>query len=234
MTEVELSVVVPIYDEEAVLPELRRRLDTALDLVNVASEIVLVDDGSRDRSRALLEEWAAVSPRVRLVELARNFGHAAACTAGLDAAAGRAVVLMDGDLQDPPELIGDLLATAFGCEIVYAERRSRAKGSAAPIGHGLQPADLDMPGVGIFPSGSPRGEARSCPVRNRFLPGHALVGFRVGASHTIVRTGGARQNNGDCCVTVSTPSSASAGDRCNSPHCSAWPLRRPRHFMRWC
>ncbi|MGL5097312.1 MAG: glycosyltransferase, partial [Planctomycetia bacterium] len=109
----ELSVVLPLYNEEEVFPELRLRLTAVLEEIGRAGrswEVVLVDDGSRDRTNELAAAWCDAEDRIRLVELSRNFGHAAACTAGLEAAGGRAAVLMDGDLQDPPELIPLLIA----------------------------------------------------------------------------------------------------------------------------
>ena len=121
-----LSVVVPIYNEQEVLPEFRKRLSGFLDALDCPSEIVLVNDGSRDGSIHLLAAWAAADPRVRVLCLARNFGHQAALTAGIDAASGEAVVLMDADLQDPPELIGPLLAEyRRGYDVVLAVRRNR-------------------------------------------------------------------------------------------------------------
>jgi dolichol-phosphate mannosyltransferase len=117
-----LSVVVPIHNEEDTLPELHRRLTAALAPLGEC-EVVLVDDGSTDRSWELMRGLA----NVRLVRLSRNFGHQAAITAGLDAARGDAVVVMDGDLQDPPELIGDLVARwREGYDVVYAVRSERA------------------------------------------------------------------------------------------------------------
>jgi dolichol-phosphate mannosyltransferase len=120
-----LSVVIPVYNEEETLPELHRRLSAAL-AVEDDWEIVLVDDGSTDRSWAILRGLADVDPRLRLVRLSRNFGHQAALTAGLDAARGDAVVILDADLQDPPELIPTLVAHwREGYDVVYAIREHR-------------------------------------------------------------------------------------------------------------
>ncbi len=124
-----LSIIVPIYNEEEVLPELHRRLGELLDvLVEVAGrwEIVFVDDGSSDRSPLLLDELARAEPRYRVVRFARNFGHQAAITAGLDCAEGDAVVVMDADLQDPPEVVQQMLAKwREGYDVVYGVRRKR-------------------------------------------------------------------------------------------------------------
>jgi dolichol-phosphate mannosyltransferase len=121
----ELSVVLPVHDEAANLPELHRRLTAALD-GTIDYEVVFVDDGSRDDSAAIIAGLAGDDPRVRLVRFSRNFGHQAALTAGLDHARGAAVVLMDSDLQDPPELIAEMLrAWRDGADVVYAVRRER-------------------------------------------------------------------------------------------------------------
>src|SRR5262245_44078658 len=105
-----LSVVVPFLNEEDVLDETSRVLTQHLEGLNETYEIVFVDDGSTDRSRAILAAHATADPRVRIVCLSRNFGHEMATTAGLHHARGRAVIVMDADLQDPPELIAQFLA----------------------------------------------------------------------------------------------------------------------------
>ena len=121
-----LSVVVPVFNEEANLPELHRRLAVVLPDVVDSYEILFVDDGSRDRSWELIRGLAANDPRVRGVRFSRNFGHQMAFAAGLDHAHGEAVVIMDADLQDPPELIPDLVARwREGHEVVYAVRTHR-------------------------------------------------------------------------------------------------------------
>ncbi len=129
-----LSVVVPLYNEADNLGELLRRIREVLRALPdppADYEIVLVDDGSRDATLQLLVEAAHADPRIRVIGLSRNFGHQIAATAGLDAARGDAVVLMDGDLQDPPELIGPFLEKfREGYDVVYATRRRRAGESA--------------------------------------------------------------------------------------------------------
>jgi polyisoprenyl-phosphate glycosyltransferase len=121
---VSVSVVVPVLDEEGVLEELHRRVRFALD--GVPHEIVFVDDGSTDRSAAIVEELAARVPGIVLVQLSRNFGLEAAMSAGLDHARGDHVVLMHADLQDPPELIPEMLRLAEeGADVVYARRIGR-------------------------------------------------------------------------------------------------------------
>lgn len=123
----QLSIVVPFLNEETNLPELYERLCAVLDPRPESFEIIFVDDGSTDGSPAWVDQTAAEDSRVRLLQLSRNFGHQIAITAGMDHARGAAVVIMDADLQDPPEVIPDLLQSwRDGHEVVYAVRRSRA------------------------------------------------------------------------------------------------------------
>ncbi|MER7394583.1 glycosyltransferase family 2 protein [Streptomyces sp. NPDC000151] len=123
-----ISVVVPCYDEEAVLERTHRRLTAVLRrLPDCAHEVVYVDDGSRDGTWRTLASLTGGDPAVRLVRLTRNFGHQQAILAGLRAAAGDAVVTMDADLQDPPELIPELVERwRAGWSVVSARRTSRA------------------------------------------------------------------------------------------------------------
>src|ERR1700761_7836714 len=119
-----VSVVAPVYNEEATIDEFYARVVAALE--GLAFELVLVDDGSSDGSPIALERLAANDPRVRVVYLSRNFGHQTALTAGLDHAGGDAVVMLDADLQDPPELIRTMLDHwRAGCDVVYAVREQR-------------------------------------------------------------------------------------------------------------
>lgn len=122
-----LSVVAPCFDEEAVLPEMHRRLVAALERGPAAAfEIVYVDDGSRDATLDLLRGLQAADARVRVVALARNFGQEMATTAGIAAAAGDAVVLIDADLQDPPEVIAEMLDRwQQGADVAYGMRPDR-------------------------------------------------------------------------------------------------------------
>ena len=120
-----LSVVVPVFDEVQVLPLFHRRLVAAMEGLG-AWEVVYVDDGSRDGSLVLLEALHADDLRIAIVSLSRNFGKEIATTAGLEHAAGEAVVIIDADLQDPPEVIPELVAAwREGFDMVYAERRAR-------------------------------------------------------------------------------------------------------------
>jgi dolichol-phosphate mannosyltransferase len=134
-----LSLVLPVYNEEAIIPELDRRLRALLaDVdggtgggVGEAWEVIFVNDGSKDRSLAMLRELAAAEPRYRVLSLSRNFGHQTAITAGLDHAEGEAVVVMDADLQDPPEVVRQMVARwREGFDVVFAIR-SRRHGETA-------------------------------------------------------------------------------------------------------
>jgi polyisoprenyl-phosphate glycosyltransferase len=177
MEKIELSVVVPVYNEEAVLEEFHRRLKATLDGTGVSREIVFVDDGSRDGTLPILRKLRNNDPAVRIVALSRNFGHQNAISAGLDRAAGRACVIMDADLQDPPELIPALLEKwREGFEVVYAVRTGREgesffkRWTAGAFYRVLG----WMAGVAI-----PRDAVRELPERNRFLRGLVgWVGFR--------------------------------------------------------
>ncbi len=120
------SIVVPIFNEQESLPVLYERMVGVMDSTGETWELVLVDDGSVDRSAEMIRELANEDTRVRPVLLARNFGHQIAVTAGLDHTRGEAVVIIDADLQDPPEVILDLIEKwREGYEVVYAIRESR-------------------------------------------------------------------------------------------------------------
>ncbi|SHJ35511.1 dolichol-phosphate mannosyltransferase [Hymenobacter daecheongensis DSM 21074] len=128
----DLSVIIPIYNEEDNIATLYTRLSGVLDPMQLRYEFIFINDGSRDKSLALVQNLAARDPRVRYIDFSRNFGHQIAVTAGLDLAAGEAVVIIDADLQDPPELIPALYQKLKeGYEVVYAKRRSRQGESAA-------------------------------------------------------------------------------------------------------
>jgi polyisoprenyl-phosphate glycosyltransferase len=126
VTEPAYSFVIPLFNEEHVLPELHRRLGAVADTLDGPSEFILVDDGSTDGTGEIAEGLRAADDRVKLVVLSRNFGHQLAISAGLDFASGDAVVIMDGDLQDPPELVPELAERwRQGYDVVYAVRASR-------------------------------------------------------------------------------------------------------------
>jgi len=183
-----LSVVIPVLDEQEGLPELRERLQAQLAGIDGETEVVYVDDGSIDDSAALIESWIEQGDRAVLIELSRNFGMEIAMSAGLDEAAGRHVVLMHADLQDPPELIPQMLAAAAeGADVVYARRigreESRMKRALATAFYRLMERLARVPyqgQAGDFRLMSRRvvDDIRRMPERRRFLRGMvAWVGY---------------------------------------------------------
>ena len=121
-----LSVVVPAYNEEQVLPAFHKRLSTVLDSISMDAEVVYVNDGSTDNTLTVIQHLRQSDPRIGIVDLSRNFGKEIALTAGLDHVSGDAVVIIDADLQDPPELIPEMLKYwTDGYDVVYAKRISR-------------------------------------------------------------------------------------------------------------
>ena len=124
-----ISIVLPVFDEEANLSPLYDRLNAVMAGLNLTYEIIFVDDGSRDNGPGWLRSLADTDPQVILVELARNFGHQVAISAGLDYARGMGVIIMDADLQDPPEVLPDFIRKwQEGFEVVYAVRAKRKEG----------------------------------------------------------------------------------------------------------
>jgi dolichol-phosphate mannosyltransferase len=185
-----LSIGIPIHNEEEVIPELLTRLLAVLDgLPGGPHQVVFVDDGSRDGSRRLLTAAAHRDSRLKVVALARNFGHQAALAAALDHATGDALVLMDGDLQDEPEVIPELLRHhAAGADVVYARRASREEGLLLRTAYWLSyrlmaalsevPVPLDSGDFALL--GAPVVAAlKRMPERQRYLRGlRAWVGFK--------------------------------------------------------
>jgi polyisoprenyl-phosphate glycosyltransferase len=126
MTRPTLTLVLPIYNEEEVIPILHDRLQGFLGTLGVDVEVLFINDGSKDKSLPLLRELGAKDARYRVLSFSRNFGHQSAITAGVDYARGKAVVVMDADLQDPPEVVVQMLARwREGYDVVYGQRRSR-------------------------------------------------------------------------------------------------------------
>ncbi|MCS6839716.1 MAG: glycosyltransferase family 2 protein [Roseiflexus sp.] len=120
------SIVAPVYNEEVLLPEFYRRVVAAIEPLGEPFEIILVNDGSRDRSLQIMLELHERDPRVKVINFSRNFGHQIAITAGTDYARGKAVVVIDSDLQDPPEVIVDMIARwREGYQLVYGVRSER-------------------------------------------------------------------------------------------------------------
>jgi glycosyltransferase involved in cell wall biosynthesis len=185
-----LSVVVPVFNEEQVLPELHKRLKAALADLEGGYEVVFVDDGSSDSSAQLIEGWARSEDNVTLVQLSRNFGMEIAMSAGLDHVRGAYTVLMHSDLQDPPELIPDMLRTAAEeeADVVFARRigrdESRIKRLLATGFYSMMRALARVPyqgQAGDFRLMSRRvtDTLRTMPERRRFLRGMvAWVGFK--------------------------------------------------------
>lgn len=187
-----VTIVIPIFNEEAVLPELLARLTKLFDgHLDIRWDALLVDDGSRDRSVTLVREHAAKDSRFGLIEFSRNFGFQAAITAGMAHARGDAIVTMDADLQDPPELIPQLVAGwREGHEIVRAVRRSRQETGVRRWGMDLfhrlfgrvadSPIDANTGTFGLLDRIAVDA-INQLPERNRFFPGlRAWVGFKTG------------------------------------------------------
>ncbi len=191
----ELTVVIPAFNEEDNLGPMFDRLVAALENEVDGLEIIFVDDGSSDGTWSGISDLAESDSRVRGVRFARNFGHQAAVTAGVDVARGRAVVLIDADLQDPPEIIPEMINKwREGFEVVYAQREGREgetlfKKATAALFYRLlhRVTEVDIPvDTGDFRLMGPRAlEAfRALPERNRFIRG--LVSW-IGFPQTAVR-----------------------------------------------
>jgi glycosyltransferase involved in cell wall biosynthesis len=189
----EISIVIPIYNEEEVLPQLQAKLIEHMDRMGVSYEVLLVNDGSRDRSPQMVRELCATDPRFTAIHFSRNFGHQAAVTAGLYQARGQAVVIMDADLQDPPAVLAELIQKwRDGFHIVYAKRKKRI--AEGPFKRGFAfvfyrvlrvLTDVEIPAdVGDFCLMDRRvvDTLNALPERNRYLRGlRAWIGFRQAA-----------------------------------------------------
>ncbi|MGU3540706.1 glycosyltransferase family 2 protein [Methylobacterium sp. A54F] len=184
------SIVIPVYDEEAVIPLLLHRIEGLLARLDGPAEVIFVDDGSRDTGPIVLRAKAFSDPRFRFIGLSRNFGHQTAITAGIDAAAGDAVIVMDADLQDPPELVLEMIARwRDGYQVVDAKRRQRAgegrwKLGSASLFYRLlnRVSRIRIPeDVGDFRliDRAVADAFRAMPERDRFVRGmFAWLGFR--------------------------------------------------------
>lgn len=125
---VQYSLIIPIYNEEKVIAELYRRVSALMDSLDGATELILINDGSRDQSMLMMRDLHHKDPRVCYISLARNFGHQIAVTAGLNFARGQAIVVLDADLQDPPELVPNMIELwKQGYHVIYAQRTKRQK-----------------------------------------------------------------------------------------------------------
>ncbi|MEB3328908.1 MAG: glycosyltransferase family 2 protein [Candidatus Sericytochromatia bacterium] len=185
----ELSVVVPLFNEEANVAELERRLTAVLTGLGLRWEVLLVNDGSLDGTRSLLDALCAQDRRYKALHLTRNFGHQAAVSAGLDHAEGDTVAVLDADLQDPPELLGAMRARwAEGYHVVYGVRRKRKEAWLKRASYWLYyrvlrlSSSLEIPlDAGDFSLMDRRVvlALRALPERNRFVRGiRHWVGFR--------------------------------------------------------
>ncbi|NLG84209.1 MAG: glycosyltransferase family 2 protein [Firmicutes bacterium] len=184
------SVVVPMYNEEEVVRETYRRLKAVMDSLGEPYELIFVNDGSKDDTLAILKEFAAADPAVKIVDFSRNFGHQIAITAGMDYAAGEAVVVIDGDLQDPPEIIPAMIARwKEGYEVVYGKRKERKgepffKRATARLFYRLlnRLTEVEMPvDVGDFRLLDRKvcAALRELPEHNRYVRGIiSWLGFR--------------------------------------------------------
>jgi glycosyltransferase involved in cell wall biosynthesis len=184
-----LAIVIPVFNEAESLPELLRRVTTTCDAIeNAAWQVIFVDDGSSDTTAELIRREMQRESRIALVELSRNFGQQAAISAGLAHADADAVVILDGDLQDPPELIPELVASwRSGGDVVRAVRRSRPETGVRRVGFDLFHRFFDV--VSDFQLASHSGtfslldrravqEFNLLPEKNRFIPGlRAWIGF---------------------------------------------------------
>lgn len=184
------SFIIPIYNEEETISEMYRRMSAVMDRMDGAVELILINDGSRDRSLHLLRELHDKDSRVCYLSLARNFGHQIAVTAGLNFARGQIIVILDADLQDPPELIPDMVEKwRQGYQVVYAQRTQRLKESwfkrfTAYSFYRLlkQLADVDIPtdtGDFCLMDRQVVDVLNAMPERNRYIRGlRSWVGFR--------------------------------------------------------
>ena len=190
MDTIELSVIVPVYNEEAVITETNHRLLAVLDSLAIPFELIYVNDGSRDGSAALLRTFCRQDRRVKMLALSRNFGHQTAITAGMDHAAGQAVVIIDADLQDPPEIIPEMIRRwKDGYDVVYGRRISRegerwSKKLTARLYYRLlrRMTDVEIPvDVGDFRliDARVRDALMKMPEHNRYVRGLiSWLGFR--------------------------------------------------------
>jgi polyisoprenyl-phosphate glycosyltransferase len=190
MEKVRYSIVIPVYNEEESFADLVQGLKDVMDLLDGPTEVVLVDDGSRDSSFQLMVAANQQDERFRVLQLSRNFGHQVAITAGMDAASGDAVIVMDADLQDPPDVIVEMAARwREGYEVVYAVRQRREgetffKKATASLFYNVlhRMADVDQPvDVGDFRLVDRKALDAFLQMResNRYVRGmFSWIGFR--------------------------------------------------------
>lgn len=183
------SIIIPIYNEEQTLPELHSRLTDVLAAFDAPVEVILVDDGSKDESYKLMMEIRSKDSRFKIVRLSRNFGHQIAISAALDATRGDAVILMDGDLQDPPEILPQMIEHwKAGAQVVYTVKKSRREDPVKRFAFKLfyrilnVLSTIDIPmDAGNFSllDQSVVKVIRKMPERHRYLSGlRAWIGFK--------------------------------------------------------
>ncbi len=186
----QFSFLIPVYNEEETLPEMYRRIRPIMDRMEGPVELVLINDGSRDRSLEIMRDLRAQDPRICYLSLARNFGHQVAVTAGLNFVRGQAVVILDADLQDPPELIPEMIKLwKQGYHVVYGQRTQRRRESwfkrlTAYVFYRLlkRLADVDLPtdtGDFCLMDRQVIDTLNQMPERNRYIRGlRSWIGFR--------------------------------------------------------
>ncbi len=191
----EYSIIIPIYNEEETIPEMYSRVSKVMKLLDGTTELVLINDGSRDNSLKLIRELHQQDSRVCYLSFARNFGHQIAVTAGLNFVRGQAVIILDADLQDPPELIPEMIRLwQDGYHVIYCQRTKRQKEGwfkrfTAYIFYRLlkRLAEIDIPtDTGDFCLMDRRvvDVLNAMPERNRYIRGlRSWVGFRQTAIH---------------------------------------------------
>jgi dolichol-phosphate mannosyltransferase len=189
------SLIIPIYNEQETISEMYRRVSAVMDRLDGETELVLINDGSRDKSLSMLRELHQRDKRVCYLSFARNFGHQIAVTAGLNFVRGQVIIILDADLQDPPELIPDMLEKwRQGYQVVYAQRTKRRKESwfkrfmAFSFYRLLKSlADVDIPtdtGDFCLMDRSVVDLLNQMPERNRYIRGlRSWVGFQQTAIH---------------------------------------------------
>ena len=188
--DIRYSIIIPVYNEEAVIDQTYRRLKQVMDSTREPYELIFVNDGSCDRTTAIIKDFIDQDNAVKLITFSRNFGHQIAITAGMDYASGAAIVVIDADLQDPPELILEMIAKwKEGFDVVYAKRTKRKgetffKKQTARLFYRILKAstDLDIPtDTGDFRLLDRRvcKELKRLPEKNRYVRGLvSWVGFR--------------------------------------------------------
>lgn len=184
------TLIIPIYNEEETIPEMYRRVSSVMNSLEGSCELILINDGSKDKSLLLMRELHQKDPRVCYLSLARNFGHQVAVTAGLNFARGKVIIILDADLQDPPELIPEMIELwQQGYQVVYAQRTRRRregwfKRLSAYVFYRLLKllADVDIPtdtGDFCLMDRQVVDILNAMPERNRYIRGlRSWVGFQ--------------------------------------------------------